>query len=291
VAPARPSPSGTRPAASEREGPLGSGAFAKWSARAAGVPPSLPRAPIPVLVGEAIALSCFLEEQWEPVVGASPRPGLRLAAESGGLSATAIGDLRELAIAVAQAQARLDVLDVPVPEPPVARAQAVVSEIRQAPRYLFEAHDERDHLASYARLDEARHETSTHDGLALFLEGFALFANRFRDRLALLPGFDLAVLDEAIALGARLREQSGLVMHRPAPAAREARNRLLTLLFAQVADARRAVRFIFRSHPDVAQLAASDYNRQRRARSRGTAREDPSPAPGAPPGAGGGADQ
>jgi len=48
------------------------------------------------------------------VAGASPRPGLRLAAEIAGLSATAVGDLRELAIA--QAQARLDVLDVPVTE-------------------------------------------------------------------------------------------------------------------------------------------------------------------------------
>ncbi len=73
-------------------------------------------------------------------------------------------------------------------------------------------------------------------------------------------------------MAARLREQSSLraaaVGNNRRRTARTARNRLLALLVDRIGRARRALRFVFRHHEDIAKLASSDYQRRRRAAAR-----------------------
>src|SRR5690606_11873955 len=105
---------------------------------------------------------------------------------------------------------------------------------------------------------ESHTDTSTHDALALSLEGFAYYGNRFRDRLAELSEFDPAMLDEALVVANRLREQSGLKLSSDEREQQrvelDLRNRLITLLDVRMKRARRAARFIFRNHSDTARL-------------------------------------
>src|SRR5690606_28069427 len=104
---------------------------------------------------------------------------------------------------------------------------------------------------------------------------------RFREKLAQLPEFDPAMIDEALVVASRLREQSALKM---SSAARDQqrlelslRNRFVTLLNERVRVARRAARFVFRHYPEIARLAGSGYERRQRARRRRAAEADSQP--------------
>src|SRR5690606_26005438 len=95
-------------------------------------------------------------------------------------------------------------------EAPVDRAEFLLSEIRQCLDFLFDDGVNDEYDAQLARLTESHTDTSSHDALALSLEGFATFANGFRDRLAELPEFDAQMLDEALVVANKLREQSAI---------------------------------------------------------------------------------
>jgi hypothetical protein len=90
-----------------------------------------------------------------------------------------------------------------------------------------------------------------------------------------LPEFDVAFIDESLAIAARLREQSAMkISHETRERQKELltiRNRMITLLNERVTSARRAARFVFRHYPDVAHLAGSTYERRKRARARAAA--------------------
>ncbi len=259
----------------------------RWKAAAAGQQDSVPRAPISVLVGEALELSCFVAERWEPVEGPDPAPGMCSAAEAGALPAAIVTDLRELALAVAQAHAHFQACTLPVFVAPVERGKELLAELRHCLSFLFADGVEDGRDASLERLTESHSDTSSHDALALSLEGFSLFAHEHREDLARLPGFDPAIFDEALRVAMRLREQSAFQLTNDALRKRRdalaLRNRLVTLLRAQLSDTRRTVRFVFRHHPEIATLAGSTYDRQRLARSRARRkRRDEAPSKAAP---------
>jgi hypothetical protein len=222
-------------------------------------------------VGEALELSGFLAEHWEPVVGDEPRPGIESALGAGPLADTIVQDLRELALAVVQAHAQFQACPAN-PVAPVERGREVLLELRRCLEFLFDdgVQDQQD--VGLAKLNQSHNDTSTHDGLALSLEGFAQYAHQHRERLAPLPEFDPALLDEALKLAQRLRAQSALRLASEARSRRDAargrRNRLCSLLTLRMNEARRTVRFVFRNYPDIAALAASNYGRQRQARVR-----------------------
>jgi hypothetical protein len=248
-------------------------ALERWRPALRDVEPSAARAPIGVLVGEAIELSCFIASRWEPEgTGDDEVPGMRSAAEAGSLAPTVVADLRDLALALAEAHAELQLTEITIPEAPVERGKAMLAELRQSLAFLFDdgVIDDRD--GSLTRLTESHTDTSTHDALALSLEGFAFFAHEHRKQLAKLPGFDPAIVDDALEVGMRLRKQSAIVMTLKSksgrPDALHTRNRLVTLLRDRVAAARRAARFVYRRHPDIAAHTSSSYTRTSNARSR-----------------------
>jgi hypothetical protein len=91
-----------------------------------------------------------------------------------------------------------------------------------------------------------------------------------------LPEFDVAMLDEALTVVEALRAQSAIklsnaVLDRQKQLLGQ-RNRFVTLLQEKVRIARRAARFVFRNHPEVARLFGSAYERKRRARTRAAAK-------------------
>lgn len=263
--------------------------FASWQEAARGQSEESPRLPISVLIGEAIELSYFLEARWEPVegdeeAGILPAPGMKSALAAGKMAPTLVGDLRELALAVGWAQAQFQACAPPTFVAPVERGKELLGELRECLGFLFDDGVRDDHDRSLARLTASHSDTSTHDALALSLDGFAYYAQEHRDQLALLPGFDPAILDEALETADRLRRQSALQL---TAASRERRrdalalrNRLCSLLVTKTNELRRAARFVFRHHPDIVALCASTYARQRQARSRArrTEKADESPS-------------
>jgi hypothetical protein len=163
-------------------------------------------------------------------------------------------------------------MDIPILEAPVERGEFLLGELKRCLAFVADDGVQDDRDAELARLRESHSDASSHDALATSLEGFAYHANKFRERLAQVPEFDLAYVGEALAVANRLRQQSALKLSsREATNRREAlalRNRLITLLRDRVNRTRRAARFIFRHHPDIAKLAGSEYERRRRARYR-----------------------
>lgn len=284
---------GRRSADSGRRSPepgAGGPPIERWLAVAATLPPTVPRAPISVLAGEALELSCWLAERWEAVGGAAPLPGMVAAVATGAIPGTAVEDLRELALAVAQAQARVQAWPEPVLVAPVDRGKRLLAELRQSLEFLFLGGLDGDRAAELARLTESHTDTSSHDALALSLEGFAQYAEQHRARLARLPGFAPAVINEARAVAGRLREQSALRLASAATARRQGavadRNRLVALLGERVLAARRAARFVFREHPSLVKTVGSTYDRKRQEQSRARRASrrgaPPEPPPGAP---------
>ena len=247
---------------------------------ASNVPEARHTTPVVVLTGEAIELAQFVSQHWEPRESPSEAgesgegvPGMKSALVGGLIDESIAQDLLDLASVVAHAHATVRALKEKVPEAPVKRGVFLLSEIRKCSRFLFGEGvvDERD--AALARLTESHNDTSSHGALAMSLEGFAFYANRFRARLATLPDFDPALLDEALVVAHRLRAQSSLkaslAAKRRHGEALALRNRLLTLLIDRMNRTRRAARFVFRHHPAIARLAGSAYERRRRRRYRG----------------------
>ena len=252
--------------------------LAKWEPLAAGVEETSSSLPITVLSGESLDLSFLIDENWEPITGSTRRPGLKEALVSNLIDATIANDIRELNVAMTNTHAQFRSVTGAALEAPVDRAEFLLSEIRQCLEFLFDdgMDDERD--AELARLSESHSNTSSHDALALSLEGFAYFGNRFREELGKLPEFDVAMLDEALEVANRLREQSAIELSSTAQDRQKQllslRNRYITLLTEKMNTARRAARFVFRNHPEVARLFSSSYERKRRARSRARQTEE-----------------
>ena len=264
-------------------------AYDRWATLAATVEPTVPSVPIIVLLGEAQDLAEQVDRRWHPTEDKVPLPGLMAAVAMGSIPETLAQDLRELAGALTRAHGEYRAVTEGTLSAPVERGEFLLSEIRQCLDYVFETSGNAEHLAQLTRLNETHNDTSSHDALAMSLEGFALFASHHRERLAQIPEFDPAMLDEAIAVAARLRDQSalklsGAAIDRQRTALAE-RNRLITLLTERMSAARRALRFIFRNHPEIARLASSAYERNRRAASRAGERELEEPGSEVTPGA------
>lgn len=106
-------------------------------------------------------------------------------------------------------------------------------------------------------------------GLAQALDDYAALAKPHRKDLDGLGDFDVALLNDAPGLAARIRARSVATAPSPAhTAAMEKRNRVVNTLAVRVVAARSAARFVFRKHPEIARRATSAYQRRTRAASR-----------------------
>ncbi len=226
------------------------------------------RLPVAVLLGEAVDVVGFCRKYWRaersPVTGAEVRPGLELAGESGPLAPQIVDEISALERLTYEAH-RSYMLAVGPATTDDSRARAVLSELTAALDWAFddERHDEWDLRLSKLREQHER-RFDTQDGLALALEDYAGLAEMAKALLAQIPAFDARLIAEAQALASSVRARSA--PRDDAEAARELsnRNRYATLLLRRMQRVRRAARFVFRHHPEIAQKATSAYERRKR---------------------------
>jgi hypothetical protein len=243
-------------------------ALETWTPLAASVEKTSPGQPITVLTGEAIDLCFTMVTHWEPAVG---RPGLKSAVISHLIAENTAFEIRETTLALAHCHQLYRGIEASN-QIPLERAEFLLFETKQCLQFLFDDDVEDDRDAELARLSESHSDTSTHDALALSLEGFALYANRFRAELDALPEFSAEMIDEALVLSERVREHSAVKLSGMQKSEQQRylalRNGLVTLLQERVLKARRAARFVFRHHPQIAAKFGSTYERRRRAKAR-----------------------
>jgi hypothetical protein len=248
----------------------------KWTPIAQAASETAPSQPVPVIVGEAQDLAHFAQVHWEPVTGRIPRPGMKAALISGLIETTTIEEILDLAAALSRTHATFRAVNQEELSAPVERGEFLLSELKQSLEFIFDdgVNDKQD--AELSRLSESHSDTSSHDKLALSLEGFAYYANDHKEQLAQLPDFETSMIDEALEVAHRLRSQSWLKLSNEARSQQKEalifRNRFVTLLEERVAKMRRAARFVFRHRPDISREFGSSHDRRRRARQRAAQR-------------------
>jgi hypothetical protein len=250
----------------------------RWAPELQSVSADPPRAPIDVLLGEAVLVGLLYQAYWQPSApGQTPEhPGFARWAAGTALHEHAGHELLELVTAVAQADARYTRANGSLAGSPFARAEAVLREIRTTLEFLFDD-------AEYTRDDEVLHQLlkqhrrpRSHHQLAAALHDYSHVAHDYLDRLKQLPAFDVALLDEALVLSGALRtRRMELAIARENSAAASwlaQRNQLLAVLRDRVGRIRRAAQRVFAAHPEIARKFASDYQRVRRKQARDKAR-------------------
>jgi hypothetical protein len=245
-------------------------ALAKWAPLAAAADEARPNQPIHVVLGEAIDVAAMLTHYWEPKTETKGNliPGFSGVAATGNVTLELGTEIRELQLAVAAAHSEYLVLVQTSATAPLDRADFIVAEIRSTLEFVFDDGKQDDADVQLENLRVAFADSSSQDAMALALEGYAALAGKYRDALAKLQGFDIALVDEARPLAAALREQSAAALTRAsADIQREAlalRNRLLTLLTDRVKRVRRAATYVFRNQPDIVRKLNSAYERKQR---------------------------
>jgi hypothetical protein len=154
---------------------------------------------------------------------------------------------------------------------PFDRAGFVLNEITATLEWLFDdgVEDERDAQLAAVKKE---HEDSpdSHDAWAAELEDYAALATTYKNEMAGLGGFNLALIDEARLLAAQFRGRPALpaIPSEEVARAKALRSRLATLLWTKISTVRGAARFVFRNHPDIVREVTRAYERRRRAASR-----------------------
>lgn len=233
----------------------------RWSEETSAAPAEPPRAALQLLLGEAAQMALLYQAHWEPVpqkTGA-PLPGFRDLAGGSILHANSGYELLELVIAIAKVDA------LPARESvggsPMLRAEEVLRRIRTTLEFVFDdaAHSSGDEQLE--ALAKSIGRPRSHDGMAVALETYAELAEEHRVKLAKVPVFDLALLDEALKLAGALRLRSGESNRARLDGGVTTRNQLLAVLKDRVARIRRSARLLFQEHPEVARRFTSEHRR------------------------------
>jgi hypothetical protein len=119
-----------------------------------------------------------MDNHWEPVAGNPGRPGLKSAFAGGLIAENTAVELRELVVVVSRIHAEFRAVNAKTLEAPVDRGMFLLYELKHCLEFLFDDGENDEHDAELDRLTQSHTDTSTHDGLALSLEGFAYYANR-----------------------------------------------------------------------------------------------------------------
>lgn len=223
-------------------------------------------------LGEALRLGLLYQAYWEP----TPRrdgpdvPGFCRFVDASILHARSGYELIELALAAAKADADANRASETLGRSPMLRAEVVLREIKTSLEFLF---DDAEFTREDEQLDKLKKtypRPRNHAEMAAALDAYSLLGHDHRVELGKLPGFDVAVLDEALALGLALRERSGVAkVQKHLSGVRDlhaTRNQLLTLLQDRMGRIRRAARLLFREYPDVARRFVSEQGRGRGAK-------------------------
>jgi hypothetical protein len=263
----------------------------KWESAAWALKETVEKLPIPfhVLAGEALDVTRFCQRNWEPAqdrTGQVIRPGLKSAVRNGTFNENIATELLELHDVLQAAQTRYQLLVSGPGAAPMERAQFVLSELRSTLEWYFDDNVEDEADAQLEQLIAAHDTAFSHDAVAAALFDFAALAEKHREAIAGLGGFDVALLDEAPTLAFALRERSaGPATIGPAPAENEAlelRNRLGVLLYNRMQQVRQAARFVFRGHQALTREVTSAYARRQRAAHRAQNPDATTPVPSNP---------
>jgi hypothetical protein len=226
-------------------------------------------AALDVSLGEAVRVGLLYQAYWEPTPRRDERevPGFCRFVDASILHARSGYELIELALAAAKADADANRSSETLGRSPMLRAEVVLREIKTSLEFLF---DDAEFTREDEQLDKLRKiypRPRNHAEMAAALDAYSLLGHEHRAELSKLPGFDVAVLDEALALGLALRERSGVAkVQKHSSGVRDlhaTRNQLLTLIQDRLGRIRRAARLLFREHPDVARRFAAEKSRGR----------------------------
>jgi len=262
----------------------------RWTDEARTIPreQAASKMPIHVQTSEAVDLSKVVVRYWaaemDSRTGAVVRPGLESLGER--LPATTAEDLLSQQRALQEAQTAYLLAAGQRATDPEPRARFVFRELVLALKFLFDdgVEDQKDaHLAS-VQASHARRPNTTY-AFAMDLQSHATLAQAHEAELKGLGGFDVALIPEAFELTAALRSKPTIARVYADPRPQEAlrlRNQLSALLARTVSNTRRAIRFVFRNHPEVIRESTSAYERRKRAASRRNKQKatDGKPQPG-----------
>lgn len=227
-------------------------------------PRSAPKVAIRAALLEARVLAAFLEKFWLPTEAV---PGI---SEAGpGVRLEMADELRTLATRAWSLQAEL-VAGAKAPGQPKkeARARLVLAELRAVLGHVLSQADAtaREQLRVVRQTHPRGPRTAA--ALAEQLTVFAALADRHRERLEVVPAFDLALVDEARDHARRARSYRADRRPPELAAVRRERDRLMRDLRERVLAIRAAARFVFRAHPELSKLAGSARGRAQAAASR-----------------------
>lgn len=251
----------------------------RWTLAVASEDEMPPRMPVRVLTGEALEVAQVVEKHYQNDVDSrgKPRLGLHSAGEKSGVTPALAAELRELSMVLGDVQGDYVRLAQKLSSAPIERAEHVLSELKAVLSFALEGGDTPDAAAQLAQLRVGYDDTSSHDSLALALQGYAGLAEEHRDAIAGIGGISEDVINEAIQLAYDLRQRSadrkGGEFAKEQQDLLALRNRLISALSRRMSAARRTIRFVFRDHPDVIAKATSDYLRTNKRRSREKAAE------------------
>jgi hypothetical protein len=258
----------------------------QWKDEAAKLAPDQIGIPCPfyVLQGEAVDVARFFDKYFKST---DDRPGLETVVDKKRHLTESTGkDILSLLAATQQANTAYQLAASPSTAAPIGRATFVLNDIAATLEWSFDdgVEDERD--AQLASVKKAHADTpDSHDAWAAELEDYAALAGNYRKQMAGLGGFDVALIDEAKALAAELRNRPATpaAPSEAVASAKALRDRLAALLCSRMATVRSAARFVFRNQPAIIREATSAYERRRKAAARRNAAKKPSDAPGDTP--------
>lgn len=252
---------------------------ARWSEAVRHEEEMPPRMPVRVFASEALEVAQVVEKHYQNDVDGrgNSRLGLRSAGEKSGVTPALAAELRELAMVLGDVQGDYTRMAQKLSTAPIERAEHVLSELKAVLSFVLEGGDNPDGEAQLGQLREAYDETSSHDGLAMALQGYAGLADEHKDTIRGIGGVSENLVNEAIQLSYDLRQRSadrkGGDFTQEQSDLLALRNRLVSALHRRMTAARRTIRFVFRDHPDVITKASSDYLRSTKRKSRANAAE------------------
>lgn len=269
---------------------LSSAEVERWRAEAMALTAAevgrLTRLPFSVAVGEAVDVVQFYDQHWKAQRqgGTVVMPGFELVAgKPNPLIQKGLGaDIFSLVQAVGHAHANYQLAVERLPATPLERGHELLSELRASLVYLFDDGVEDQEDARLAKLADVHADSRfTLDGLAVALTDYGTMANLHRAALEGLGTFSVATIDEALALvdTLRLRSPTPASQTEEARAAKDLRDRLLTLMDVRVRAVRAAARYVFRGHPELVRDVGSSHERRRRAAARRASSQEPATQP------------
>ena len=237
--------------------------------------------PLHVLFGEAVDVAKFYDKYF---ASTADRPGLDTVADKKrGLTDKTGEDILSLLEAAQQSNTAYLLLLSPGAAAPMARATFVLDEITATLEWMSDDGVEDELDLQIANVKKEHAETpDSHDAWAAELEDWAAVASIHRKEMDGLGGFDVALIDEARALAAELRNRPAVPAALPEATARAKalRSRLAMLLASRISLVRGAARFVFRKNTALLREVTSTYERRRRAAARRAAAKQPVKEPG-----------